>query len=445
MAHALMRAVSALIPALGAIALLKPVPPQPVVQFPAGVVNIHTEIIVNAGAEVRGARSGTVLRLAPDFSGRAAIVVQGSGVRLRDFTIEGNRRAAETRSGLPPSDVPFARFTRGNGVLAEGVSGLRIERIRFREISGFAVLVSRSHDVAIHAVSIADSGSRNPAGRNNTTGGILLEEGASDFRVTDSEFRGIRGNALWTHSLYTSPRNVRGLFARNRFENIGRDAIQVGHASDIRVVQNAGRRIGFPVEEVDIENRAVPVAIDTAGNVERCSYAGNRFSEVDGKCIDLDGFHDGEIRGNVCVNRAAPEQYRFGNYGIVMNNGNPDMQSRNIRIVDNVIQSPLFGGIFVIGTGHWIARNRLLNLNTAHCNESAARFGCYYAPDEPDMLRSGIYLGRGAERPDRARENVIENNEITGFRMSTRCIGLAPGIQPAWNTIRKNRCRETVP
>jgi hypothetical protein len=101
----------------------------------------------------------------------------------------------------------------------------------------------------------------------------------------------------------------------------------------------------------------------------------------------------------------------------------------------------MFGGIFVIGSGHLVAHNRLLNLNIAHCNEEAARFGCYYAPGEPDMLRSGIYLGKGAERPAPARGNVIENNEISGFQMKTRCIGMAPGVQRPANQIRNNVCR----
>ncbi|HEV3201275.1 MAG TPA: right-handed parallel beta-helix repeat-containing protein [Bryobacteraceae bacterium] len=416
--------------------------PRHILQLPRGIVDVHSEMAFDGGTEVVGDPSGTVLRAAPGFEGRAVIVVRGNGVRLRDFTIDGNREALEVRSGLPPSDQPFARFTRGNGVLAEDVNGLDVERVRFCNIAGFAVLVSRSRDVSIDRVRVSDSGSRTPLGRNNATGGILLEEGTTDFRVTRSELRDIRGNGVWTHSLYTSPRNARGLFSLNFFENVGRDALQVGHATDVRVEQNTGRRIGFPVEDVDIEDRAVPAALDTAGNVEGCSYALNRFEEIDGKCMDLDGFHDGEIRGNQCVNRAAPEQYRFGNYGIVMNNSNPDMQSRNILIVGNVIDGPLFGGIFVIGTGHRIVHNRLLNLNTAHCNEDAARFGCYYGPGEPDMLRSGVYLGRGAERPAPARDNIIEDNEITGFKMDTRSIALAPGILPGWNILRGNRCHE---
>ncbi len=418
--------------------------PRRVLQLPAGEILVHSELTVDANIELRGAPTGSLLRAAPDFSGRALVVVRGAGVRLRNFTLDGNRDALEIRAGLPGSDTSFARFTRDNGILAADVTALTLDHLKLQNISGFAVLVSHSHGITIDRVQVTDSGSRNAAGHNNTTGGILLEEGSTDFEVTACDLHNIRGNGVWTHSLYTSARNARGLVALNRFANIGRDALQVGHASEIRVEENAGMLIGFPVEDVDIEGGAIPVAIDTAGNVDRSSYARNRFQEIDGKCIDLDGFHDGDVTGNECVNRAAPQLYKFGNYGIVMNNSNPDMQSRNIQIMDNIVDAPLFGGIFMIGTGHRIARNRLLNLNTAHCNESAAQFGCYYALGEPDMLNAGIYLGRGAARPAPARGNVIEDNEITGYRMKTRCIESAPGILPQWNTVRRNTCRDTI-
>ena len=413
-------------------------PHRRVLRLPAGVVRLDGAWEVGNGVELRGSPNGTVLRMEAGFDGPAALIV-GNDVYLHDITIDGNRDALETRAGLPPYDKPFAGFTSGNGVYAVGVSGLRIDNVRFHDMAGFAVLASRAHDVSLYRVTVADSGSRNAAGRNNSTGGILIEEGTTDFRVTQCELFRIRGNGVWTHSLYTSPR---GLILRNRFEDVGRDAIQVGHAMDVRVEENAGVRIGFPEDTVDIENRAIPVAIDTAGNVERSSYARNRFEEIDGKCFDLDGFHDGEVRANECVNRAAPERYKFGNDGIVMNNSNPDMQTRNIRVIENRIEGPSFGGIFVIGTGNLIARNRLLNLNRAHCNEEAARFGCYYAAGEPDMLRSGIYLGKGAERPAPARGNIVEQNEITGFKMSGRCVARAPGIREDWNTVRGNDCRD---
>jgi hypothetical protein len=216
--------------------------------------------------------------------------------------------------------------------------------------------------------------------------------------------------------------------------------VQVGHAVNVRVERNAGSSIGFSVEDVNIEERAIPVAIDTAGNTERSVYAENRFQEINGKCIDLDGFHDGEVRANVCVNRARPEQYPFGNYGIVMNNSNPDMRPEGVRIIDNEIDGTLFGGIFVIGSGNTVARNRLRNINMAHCNDNAAKFGCYYAAGEPDMLRSGIYLGKGAERPAAARGNAIVDNRISGFGMRDRCVGAAPGVNLKANRVERNIC-----
>jgi hypothetical protein len=414
------RWLALLVPVLLAGALFGPVPWRRVKRLPAGVIELHSEMLVDT--DLQGDPTGTVLRMAPDFDGRAAIVVRANGVHLRDLTVEGNRDTHEIRAGLPPYDVPFARFMRGNGVLAVGVDGLTIERARFRGIGGFAVLASRSRHVTIDRVAVSDSGSRNAAGKNNTTGGVLLEEGSSDFHVTNCEVHNVRGNGIWTHSLYTSPRNGPGRISDNTFATIGRDAVQVGHAVGVEVTVNRGRDIGFPEDVVD----ATPAALDTAGNVEKSSYASNRFDHINGKCIDLDGFHDGEVRGNSCVG--------VGGYGIVMNNTNPDMQSRNIRVVENQLHDVMYGGIFVIGSGHEVARNGLFNLNTSHCD------GCGYLPDEPDMLHSGIYLGRRAERPAPASGNVVEGNQITGYKMNARCVGSAPGISA--NTIRDNICRD---
>jgi hypothetical protein len=429
--------------ALAAAAGLLAAPPHHSVrQLPAGVVEVHSELAVDADSELRGAPSGTVLHLAADFNGRAAIVVRGDNVTLRDFTVDGNRAALEKRAGLPPSNKAFAEFTRANGVFAARISGLTIEHASFRNIAGFAVLVSRARQVEIHRVTVADSGSRNALGRNNSTGGILLEEGTTDYRVTGCELTDIRGNGIWTHSLFQSPRNSRGSISLNRFRGIGRDAIQVGHATAVSVTGNTGSRIGFPIEEVDIENGATPVAIDTAGNVDQSTYAENHFQDIDGKCIDLDGFHDGEVRANQCVNPAGFASYRFGHYGIVFNDSHPDVRSQNIRLIDNVIDGTLFGGIFVIGFGHTITGNRLLSLNASHCNENTAHFGCHDNAADPDLLEAGIYLGRSPLHDNPARRNVIRGNRITGYKMQSRCILAAPGVDAHSNTIIGNTCRD---
>lgn len=403
-----------------------------VVRLPPQVILVHGELALREGAhdlEIVGGKE-TILRLAKDFRGRAMFTSKsGARIRFRDFAIDGERESLEQRTGLPNYQTPFRAFTRSNGILVENGSEVTISNVQFREVAGFPILVSGSKKVRIERVSIADSGSRNAAGHNNTTGGILLEEGTDDFQVLDSEFRNIRGNGVWTHSLYTSPRNSDGLIAGNRFALIGRDAIQVGHATRVRVERNSGERIGYPESEVDVENRAIPVAIDTAGNTDHSVYANNNFKDINGKCIDLDGFHHGEVKNNVCVNQR--------NFGIVMNNTNPDMQSDGITIAENTIDGAMYGGIFVIGSGNRIVGNRLLNLNTAKCGD------CYYKAGEPELFRSGIYLGRGAERPALARGNVVEGNEISGFGMRTRCVALAPGVSRAENRVERNRCKDS--
>jgi hypothetical protein len=416
------------------------------VRLPAGTIEVSSELVIPAAAhdlEILGADSGTVLRASATFRGRAVLSAHGARkVRLSGFAIDGNRAALEKPAGLPASNVPFRRFTVNNGILAENVRGLAISGVRIREVAGFAVLVSGSSQVRIERVQVDDSGSRNQRGRNNTTGGILIEEGTAGFNVLECSLRNVLGNGVWTHSLYTSPRNRDGVIARNRFENIGRDAVQAGHVTNLRVEKNTGSRIGYPVERVDSEGGGIPVAIDTAGNVDRSVYAGNRFAEVNGKCIDLDGFHHGDVVDNSCTNRGSAADYPWGHYGIVFNNTNPDMQSEEVTVARNVIDGAKFGGIFVIGSGNTIAGNKLTRLNLAGCNESGAKFGCLYYPNEPDLLRSGIYLGRGAGRPAAARNNTIRDNQVSGHGIKTRCVVAGPGVALRENKVEGNRCSE---
>lgn len=412
------------------------------VRLPAGTVEISSEIAIPSGAhdlELVGDPAGTILRASAAFKGRAIFTSHGAKrIRFANFTIDGNRAALERRAGLPPY-VAFVGFHPNNGILIQNAENLVIEAVSFRNLANFPILVAASNDVLIRKVTIEDSGSRNEKGKNNTTGGILIEEGCTGFRIEDCVLRNVRGNGIWTHSLYESPRNVRGRITGNRFENIGRDAIQIGHAVDVTVTNNTGRRIGYPAEEVDVEGGGFPVAIDTAGNVERSTYANNRFEEIDGKCFDLDGFHHGEVRANVCINRGRPDDYPFGNYAIAMNNTNPDMRSEHITIADNEIDGALYSGILVIGTNHTITGNRLLNLNVARCNDNKARC-TWVVQTEPEFLRSGIYLAGGAERPDPARGNRIENNQLSGYGIPNHCIVAAPGVSLAANTITGNRC-----
>ncbi len=281
-----------------------------------------------------------------------------------------------------------------------------MDHLDFTNIANFAILVNHSHDVLLDHISVENSGSRNARGRNNTSGGILLEQGTDAFTVADSVFRNIRGNAVWTHSYNESPRNHGGKIANNKFFDIGRDAIQVGHATEVVVMGNTGSRIGFPIDLVDVEGGGIPVGIDTAGNVEHSSYEDNHFEEINGKCIDLDGFHDGACAANTCINRGKPEDYPFGNFGIVFNNANAGMRSQNIIMENKRARRHEVRWHLRVRSGppdhpqpH--ADISIPRIATRH----RAKFGCSAIAGEPEVLESGIYLGSHAEHPGPARNN----------------------------------------
>jgi hypothetical protein len=415
------------------------------ISLPAGVIEVSSELRLAPGAhdlEIAGA--GTILKAANDFKGRAIFVAEGArAIRFRDFSIDGNRPAFDGPSEMAPSENAYRIYYSNSGILLDQVAGVEIFQVRFSAIPRFAVIVSRSSGVRIKNIMVEDSGTLNAKKRNNTTGGIVIEEGSSDFEVRECRFTRVRGNALWTHSLFTSPRLHDGVFAQNRFSQIGRDAIEVGAASSVRVEGNTGDHIGYPPEVVDVENLGIPVAIDTAGNVDHSTYARNTFEEIDGKCIDLDGFHDGSVIENKCTSRGAPEAYPFGQFGIVMNNTDPNMRPLHVEIRGNVIDGSKYGGLFLMGSGHRVTGNSFINLNTAQCNETK-QFVCIYKADEPKMLESGIYLSKGVVRTEEVRGNVIRDNRISGYKMKSRCIAEGPGVKLSENSVGSNACEDNA-
>ncbi|HYI94696.1 MAG TPA: right-handed parallel beta-helix repeat-containing protein [Bryobacteraceae bacterium] len=411
-----------------------------VIVLKPGVTVVSTEYIVREGDTLRGASGGSTLRASSTFKGRAIVVLE-SRTTIEGLSIDGNRAKLGKPMPIAPYDRAFADFYPNNGILSVGTEKLVVRNVTLRNIANFAVLISGVRGVSVTGVKVYDSGSLSDKGRNNTTGGILFEEGTFEFSAINCVVENVSGNGIWTHSRMTSPRNETGSFENNTFRNIGRDALQVGHATEVGVIRNSGSLIGYPHKVVDVEGGGMPVAIDTAGNVENSWYEQNRFEEINGKCIDLDGFHDGIVQENTCINRGPATAYPSGHFGIVFNNTNPHMESVGIRVIDNVIDGTKFGGIFVIGRNHTIRGNRLLRLNLAGCNESHQKFGCIYNAEEPEILQTGIYLGRKAERPDPARENTITGNVISGFRMKERCVATAPGVEQKTNTIEANDCR----
>ena len=420
-----------------------------IIELPHGGTELHRSLEIPSGAkdlEIRGNPGGSLLSMSRDFLGPAVLVAaNASGLTLSNFEIRGNREWLRSGLGLPPGEVPFADFYSDNAILIRKCAQVRIRAIFLLRIPGFAVLVNASSGVTIDGLTIEDSGTLNSQERNNTTGGILIEEGASEFTVRNCKIRRVLGNGIWTHSYQASPRNRNGQITGNFISTVARDAIQVGHATGVRVDHNNGEQIGFPASYVDVEGKGIPVALDTAGNVERSFYADNHFADVNGQCIDLDGFHDGDVTGNSCVNRKPIDAYPNLHEGIVFGNTNPGMNSMNVLVSRNRIEGFAYGGLYLIGSGERILDNDFLDINRAHCTGDMSRPRCNYAPNEPGLLRSGIYLGKSGGRPADTHENVIRNNLINGFGMDKWCIEAAPGVDLSRNVIELNRCQSPQP
>ncbi len=417
---------------------------KPVVVLPAGETRLSEPLVLPEGARnitLRGHPKGSVLVLQPGFTGKAAIVARhANGLTLEQFSVTGDRDELRSPWYLPLNEATFADYYPANGIVIRESKDITIRGVRFSKVRTFPILVSGSEDVHIRGVRIEDCGSLNAEGKNNTTGGILLEEGVRRFEVRDSVILRITGNGIWTHSYARSARGADGVIAGNTIEGSARDAIQVGHATRVRVEGNKGSKIGFPAEQIDFAGYGTPVAIDTAGNVDDSVYAGNSFTDIGGQCIDLDGFHDGEVRGNTCTNLGKPESYPGSHFGILLGNHDPGMTSKNIRITDNTIQGFAYGGLFLVGTGHRVENNRFLDVNRARCGSTPVSAQCNYALDEPEMLRSGIYLGKDGGRPAETLGNIIRGNTIQGFGMERSCVAAAPGVSLSGNTVEQNAC-----
>jgi hypothetical protein len=394
---------------------------------------------------IRGDSQGSTLVLDAGFKGSAAIVVKGAGtVNLSGFAIRGNRTNLKSDWYLPPEETAFADFYTDNGIVIRGSSHVTISNVQIQSIRAFPILIHSSSGVMIDGIRIEDCGTLNRAGRNNTTGGILLEQGVNRFVVRKSIINRVTGSAIWTHSYQTSPRQSDGTIRDNEIRTIGRDAIQVGHATRVRVENNTGSALGFPVQYVDVESQGYAVAIDTAGNVDHAVYANNRFTDVNGECIDLDGFHDGEVTGNSCINLKPADAYPASHYAMAFSNHNPGADSTGITVTGNVLEGFAFGALFLVGSHNRIENNRFLDLNRVHCGVKPVNARCLYALEQPDLLRSGIYLSDNGGRRTTTKDNIIRSNTITGFGMKEHCIAAKAGVSLSANTISGNTCTNSA-
>ena len=266
------------------------------------------------------------------------------------------------------------------------VEGVEIAEVHlatseFRD-SGQPLLENRDRRMML----VEDSGSRNAKGRNNLSGGILIEEGSTHFEVRDSVSAYWRQRAVDPFAAH-SPRLDDGVFAgiisipsaatRSR---LARPRV---HVEDNTGATSVFRRKLSMSSTAERRWRSIPRAMSTI------HVSAQHIREVDGKCFDLDGFHDGIDRRQYLCQRRPPDAYPFGHFGIVMNNTDPNMQSREHRnsrqhlrrhevrrAVSDRQRSP----------GH---RQSFLRLNKAECNENAKSSGAFTRRTSRRCWRAG--------------------------------------------------------
>ncbi len=217
------------------------------VTLPSGTIEIAREIVLPPDAhdlDIGG--SNTTLKAAATFRGRALLVFPaGRNIHLHDLELDGSRDTIGRMTPLPANGILFSRSVANNGILAEGIAGFEASQIKAAHIAGFAFLIAAGRNIKLHDIEITESGGYNLQHRNNGSGGILLEDGVTDFEIRRNQLGGIRGNAVAIHS------SNRGRISENEFAILARAAIQVSQATALTIENNRARQIGAPTEEVE--------------------------------------------------------------------------------------------------------------------------------------------------------------------------------------------------
>ena len=137
-----------------------------VVQLPDGVTILTRELKVpanSAGLEIKGGKD-SVLKAAPNFAGRAFILVQNaSRVTMRNFRLEGNRADVDRPMDLPSASSAFLSHFPGNGILVDDSKDIEIADVTMNESEGFAILASRVKKIRVQKLTVDGAGGRQEA------------------------------------------------------------------------------------------------------------------------------------------------------------------------------------------------------------------------------------------------------------------------------------------
>jgi hypothetical protein len=454
---------------------------------------------------IEGAGDETVLQRTGSVGGGEGLLhVQASGITLRSFLMDG-------QVGIPQG-LPYRDPAGGPSVLGAPIHGdpmhaallhnssitikaavpnanvtdITIEDITIQRSGGYAILMDARYGgiryVTLRRLHLRDNqphvfGKPADLRYGSWTGGIHYQNDGRDLdfarhalvalTIEDSLFERISGHAIWGHGYGFDTLNEEITIRRNRFVDIGMDAVLVANARRAVVEDNHFHRIGYvasppgtaprpawyPGTRDDGADNVPAVGIDTSGLVTDSVYQRNTMWNVNGHCIDLDGFTRGKVLANTMrvsgredawnyVNDRVPEfgGHRLGNFtkGINLSNTSAHEPTERVEIAGNRMVN--LGGFAIA-----------LN-DSQRClvqDNHIRHYGQIYAPI---ILSNSL---RSPRERHESRENVIRDNYIH-FYLEAACIteaddlggGLSPVAGPNYvfdNTCDANTHGEFVP
>jgi parallel beta-helix repeat protein len=444
-----------------------------VIRLSAGEYILDTPLQLNRDSiTLEGVGSTTVLK-------RGVLVENGEGVvnvRAKRITLRGFRFDGDV---LEPTGIPYVdpvnefsvhgapiysnpmhpELLRNTGITIHGnTSNVRLEDLEIQHTGGYAILIDARYgsisNVEMRRLHLRDNrphlfGNPNDLRYGSWTGGIHYQNDGRDLEfarhalrgltIEDSTFERISGHAIWGHGYGFQTLNEDVVIRRCQFTDIGLDGVLIGNTRRAVVEHNHFHRIGytprngggrprpawFPGFREDRADNIPAVGIDTSGLVSESVYQGNTMLNVNGNCIDLDGFTRGDVLHNSMQVSGRADAWNYindlvdefgpaqvGNYtkGINLSNTAGATLTESVRIVGNTIMNLGGYGIFLYDSQRCLVEDN-------HIRHYSLIF-------PPIILANSL---REPQAVHQSRENIVRNNYVY-FYPNVQCIGEADDI-----------------
>jgi hypothetical protein len=329
------------------------------------------------------------------------------------------------------------QHTGGYSILVDATNGANAYDSGVYDIKNVKVLHSKFLNNRPHLFG----GGGGPEEYGSWTGGIFLntyglQDGANylstvyNTLVEGCYFRGNTGNCVWSHLygfdiLFSDLRCIGNTFIDN-----GLDCILYGGITGGSAVGNRFRRTGYiatdTTQDVSVDNPTVPkwlqwfvgpiavnknaTALDTSGIAKDVTYANNTFISTNGGDMDLDGFCDGQITGNVCLTpRGYDPEYDEDSIALTGPPGYPGQWSYGIQPSNSTVNQ--WAGVNVSITGNSFINKMGGAIILAACRGAYVSGNNINHPAAPNRVPI-VLVNIGTGSTERTYDTVVADNTI---------------------------------